>query len=382
MQNISNKYSTLFGRKAELLARAPGRINLIGEHTDYNKGFVLPAAIDKHMFFAFGKNKEKSIELYSYDLDEKVTIESLEKLENNTWANFIIGILQVLKNKGLEIRNFNMVFGGNIPIGGGLSSSSALECGFLKILNQAYDLGLDHMEMIEISRSSNHHFLELQGGIMDQFSVLNGIADHAMLLNCETHEYSQIPLRMNGYSFVLIDSNVSHSLVNSAYNDRVREGKEALTIIQKKYPKVRHLSMATLAQIDAVEKSLSLIQKARARFIIEENRRVHKFCAALAKKDIGKVGNLIYASHEGLRDQYQVSCKEVDLLVDLAKKSEGVIGARMIGGGFGGCTLNLIESKNALTTAQKISSSYKAITGISSKVYDIKIGDGVSVFEN
>ncbi|MEE9372635.1 MAG: galactokinase [Saprospiraceae bacterium] len=381
MENISEIYKAIFGIMPELTASAPGRINLIGEHVDYNSGYVLPAAIDRHLFFAFGNVSSPSINIHAKNLEESVEITFFEKRDNSKWANYFIGILKQLKIKGHNISGFNLVFGGNIPIGGGLSSSSALECGFLKILNQAYNLELSHMEMIDISRASNHNFIGLHGGIMDQFSILNGKDGHAMLLNCETNIAKQISINLPRHDIILIDSKVPHILVDSAYNDRVNECNKALNIIQQKYEKVKHLSMATKEQLAIVEKSMSEVLFKRAKFVIEENLRVHQFCSAMASGNIGRIGKLLYASHAGLKNDYEVSCREIDILINLANKSSRVIGARMIGGGFGGCTLNIIKSQNALSEALKISSAYKAITGIKSLVYVINIVDGVRAIE-
>ena len=324
MKELLGLYSGYFGQDPLLFAKAPGRINLIGEHTDYNKGFVLPAAIDRYMHFAIGLNEGRNIcHLVSHDLNESISIplDYFEKSEKH-WANYFIGILQQLRLAGNEVSEFNLIFGGDIPIGGGLSSSSALECGFLKLLNNLFDFGLNNDELVSISQRSNHEFLDLQGGIMDQHSILNGTANHAMLLNCDSNSSVQIPLNIEGHDLVIIDSKVSHELVSSAYNVRVQEGKEALKIIQKRYSHIRHLSMVTNPMLSNIEYSLSRTIFKRVKFIVEENERVHKFCRALQKNDLEEAGQLLYDSHQGLKDQYEVSCAEMDLLVELAKKSE------------------------------------------------------------
>ena len=380
MSKIADHYQNRFKSLPTLVGSAPGRVNLIGEHTDYNKGYVLPVGIDRCLDFAFAKTNDDAIQIQSLDLDQSINLKDLQKQNDKTWSNFFIGILLQLKKRGFEIGGFNLVFGGNIPIGGGLSSSSALECGFLKVLNTAYDLGLNNMEMIEISRASNHEFLGLQGGIMDQFSVLHAIPDHAILLNCDSNEYEQIPIDFKDYDLIIIDSKVSHSLIHSGYNDRVNEGKMALAIIQEKFPTIKHLSQVNKSHLRSVKTNISATLYSRVQFIIEENERVHQFCQSMSKGNMTQIGELIFSSHDGLKDLYEVSCDEIDLLVDLASKCDDVLGARMIGGGFGGCTLNLIQAQNAQKTAQKISRSYRSITGIDSEIYPIKISGGAEVY--
>jgi len=380
MEKLIQAFSNHYGSEPTILAKAPGRINLIGEHTDYNNGYVLPAAIDRYMNFAFRQNDQNWFRIKSLDLDEEVQIsfDNLKK-SDKSWVNFFIGILIQLKKRGYKIKGFDLLFGGNIPIGGGLSSSSALECGFLKLVNEMYNLGQSDKELIQISKSSNHEFLGLKGGIMDQHAIMHGLANHAMLLNCETNSSEHISINTEGYDFVLIDSKVSHELVNSSYNDRVQECNEALEIIKNKYVGIPHLSNVTKDQLSGVKKSMPLHIYNRARFILEENLRVHQFCKFLNSGQIIKAGQLLYDSHEGLRLDYEVSCNEMDLLVDLALKSKHVIGSRMIGGGFGGCTLNLIKSDQIKVSTEKITKSYSTITGITPQVYHIKIVGGVEV---
>lgn len=377
---MKEKFESHFGHQAVYIASAPGRINLIGDHTDYNGGYVLPAAFDRHMHFALSPRGDGMIQIVATDIDDsiEVCLNHLSKTDKS-WVNFFIGILLQLKKEGISLCGFNLMFGGNIPIGGGLSSSSAIECGFLKLLNEWLALDLNHDQIIQISKKSNHEFLGLQGGIMDQYAVLNGKADHAMLLDCATNTAKYIPINTIGHSFVLIDSKVSHELVDSAYNDRVAECQEGLKIIQKKLPHITSVSQMDQETLLPFKKNMSNVAYKRIKFVIEENERVLAFCKAMRLNQFTALGEILHSSHSGLRDQYEVSCKEIDLLVGLALKSDHVLGARMMGGGFGGCTLNLIKTSQKVAISEKIARSYHALTGISPDIYPVEIVDGVQI---
>ena len=381
LKTVSQIFSDHFGKSPQILVRAPGRINLIGEHTDYNKGYVLPAAINRYMNFAISENgSDDRCSIYAADLGDHVEfpLNVLNKSDKG-WANYFIGILLQLLKKGKELRGFDLVFGGDIPIGAGLSSSSALECGFLKGINDLFHLQLSNHDIIAICHKSNHEFLGLRGGIMDHFAILFGKEEHAIRLNCDTLDHSYVPLDFGQYAVMLIDSKVSHNLIYSAYNDRVKEVEQALEIVRKKYPKVRHLSMLTDLILKAVEGYMPDIIFRRAKFVKEENERVHKFCTALKIKDYDALGALLYASHKGLRYDYEVSCEEMDFLVDLTTSNEYVLGARMMGGGFGGCTINLIEKTKAKEVVASILNDYRNKSGIDAKSYLVNITNGVLV---
>lgn len=371
-----------FKTTPHVLVKAPGRINLIGEHTDYNKGFVLPAAIDRYMNFAIGENGHsyKCI-LHASDLDATIEISLKDpRKSEQDWANYFIGILLQLGKMGKKLSGIDLVFGGDIPIGAGLSSSSALECGFLKGINELFKLQLSNKEIITISHKSNHEFLGLQGGIMDHFTILHGKKDHAILLNCDTLDFEYVPLDLGDFEIVLIDSKVSHNLINTGYNDRVAECKRALEIIQMKYPKVEHLSMVDDQILNDTRADMSSLIFRRAKFIKEENERVHQFRNLLKIRNLIAVGSLLYASHEGLRNNYEVSCVEMDLLVELARSSEHILGARMTGGGFGGCTINLIRKEQAKEVSNELLSAYCKKVSFDGKVYFVDITNGVEVF--
>lgn len=381
MNALIKTYRDHFQIQPNLLIQAPGRINIIGEHTDYHGGYVLPAAIDRYMEFAIGHNRHSdSVRIVASDLNEEIHL-SLNQLEpsDKSWANYFIGTLTQLRELGHRIGGLDLVFGGNIPIGGGLSSSSALECGFICGLNELFELDLELKDMIEISRRSNHQFLGLQGGIMDQYSILFGKANNAMLLHCDTMTHEYVPIDLADHQFILIDSKVSHELVSSAYNDRVAEGKCALSKIKKVHPDIKNLSAVSKSMLEDLKHLLTDMEYKRVKHVASENARVHVFCRAMLEKDYLLMGELLYASHESLSRDYEVSCEEMDLLIDLAQDSSGVIGSRMMGGGFGGCALNIVKDDQIEKVKMDILTAYEKHTGIKAEVYLIDIVDGVSI---
>ena len=374
-------FEDIFQKPPQLLVKAPGRINLIGEHTDYNKGYVLPSAIDCFMNFGISPNEQSNkVCIHALDMDDSVQI-SLNDLtkSDKEWANFFIGILLQLKKENKSVPGFDLAFGGNIPIGAGLSSSSAMECGFLKALDELYNLELSNKDIIDISHKSNHDFLGLQGGIMDHFTILYGKKDQAILLNCENLEHQYIPLDFGEYEIVLFDSKVSHSLVHSAYNDRVAECKQALKIIKIKHPRIEHLSSIDDTILSQTKDDMPDKIYRRAKFVKEENKRVHDFCNALEKKDYGELGSLLYKSHEGLSHDYEVSCQEMDALVEITKSHPEISGARMMGGGFGGCMISLIKKEKVQEITQSILKSYKERVGLYAEIHFVHTSEGAFV---
>ena len=376
MQSIKNSFERAFSFPPSFIVRAPGRINLIGEHTDYNNGFVFPAAIDRYVYLAFSANiLSEHSRVIAKDLGENtmIRLDSLEKTDL-PWKNFLLGILNQFKEKGHELRNFNCLIQSTIPIGAGMSSSSALECGFAKGIAHLNNVDLSNWEIVEMSHKSNHEFLGLKGGIMDQFSSLFGKKESGMMLDCQDRSYSYVPIDIENYQWVLINSNVKHDNLISGYSDRVRECREAESILN--ISTLRSLEKENLKK----EKSkLSQIQYNRAKFVIEENERVQTFAEALEKHDVNKLGELLYQSHNGLQNEYEVSCEELDFLVDITKGIDAVLGARMMGGGFGGCTLNLIKKASMEETLIKIEEAYLQKYEIRPEHYLVEIVDGVNI---
>jgi len=338
--------STLGTTSEIVVARAPGRINLIGEHTDYNNGLVLPGAIDKYMYFACKPNGTNIINATALDLDQEASVD-LAQLEKSThlWMNFLIGILLEFQKKEVDLIGFDCTFSSQVPLGAGMSSSSALECAILIGLKEVFGAQhLDNWSLINMSRSSNHNFLGIKGGIMDQFASLFGRKNHVMFLDCATLNHTYVRLPESEYSWLLINSCVKHNNLTSGYNDRVNECKQAVKDINAQLSEVVHLSDITnTEQLDRIAFSSEDVKK-RAYFVVEENARVNSLVSALEKGNFELCGSLLYASHKGLSSQYEVSCDELDFLVDFFREEPSVLGSRMMGGGFGGCTINLVRS--------------------------------------
>lgn len=373
---IVNAYKNNFGSFPEVVAKAPGRINLIGEHTDYNGGWVLPAAIDKCMYFGISRNNSNDINLVSLDLKEKISV-PIDKIERTKylWADYILGNLKTLLESESGLGGFDLVFGGNIPIGSGMSSSAALECGFLKAISICFNIRLSNWEMIQKSQRTNHNFLGIKGGILDQFSSLMGEEKKVLLLNCVTKKYEAIPVEWKGMELLLVNSMVTHNHAFSAYNQRVQECAMALDEINKLFPNVRNLSDIAKDDLNKINFTNRTL-KERAHFICDENNRVHQFVAALKSGDTSMQGDLLYASHYGLRDQYEVSCPELDFLVSVTENEKSVYGARMMGGGFGGCTLNFVQSNEMSNLKEKINQEYKSTYKMKPEFYELMPSDG------
>lgn len=366
-----------------ILIASPGRINLIGEHTDYNKGFVFPAAIDKYIFSAFAKSQYEVTRIYSLDLDQmlKIDLHSLERQKPGHWSNYVIGVVHELQKTNKKIQNFDLVFGGDIPIGAGLSSSAALENSIVFGLNTLFDLKLSKAEMIQISMQAEHNFAGVKCGIMDQFSSIMGKSNQAMLLNCEDLSFEYIPIEMKDYEIILINSNVKHSLANSAYNQRRKECNEGLKILQEKFPKLNSLAQITMEQLLSTKDELSPTNYNRCLYVFEENKRVVETKKAIELKDWKKVGKLLFESHHGLQYLYEVSCAELDFLVDQVRENEAVIGSRMMGGGFGGCTLSIVKKNSRAFLEKTITEEYFKKFGFLVNIYSIKISEGTKLIE-
>lgn len=368
--------------KETIIARAPGRINLIGEHTDYNQGLVLPAAIDKYCYFAIRFNKTSHISLKAIDLKETHTIDlnNISKTEIS-WVDYITGILLEFRSLGVELKGMDCVVTSNIPIGAGMSSSAAFDCALITALDKLYNTQMTKWEKVFLSNRSNNNFLGIQSGILDQFASIFGKTDHAIFLNCESKEYSHIPIKQDEYSWVLINTCVKHDHMTSAYNKRVNECQSALTTIKQSHPSTTNLSsIRDWSQIENLEFASDKIRN-RARFIIEENNRVREFVERLKQSDYISCGELLVLSHRGLSRDYEVSCDELDYLVTEALKTNACLGARMMGGGFGGCTLNLIKSNHLGEFKLNLYKLYKAKFTIEPEFYEIQLSDGARLID-
>ncbi|MDN3668715.1 galactokinase [Echinicola jeungdonensis] len=373
---IASKFKSLFDQDP-ILVKSPGRINLIGEHTDYNEGFVLPAAIDKEMVIAIQKNGSDECHLFSYDYQESLTF-SLDDFSpmDGGWGNYVMGVVAQIQKAGHELSGFNLVFGGNVPIGAGLSSSAALECGVCLALSELFGLNLERIPMLKYAQKAEHEFAGVKCGIMDQFASMMGKENHAIRLDCRSLEYNYFPIELGDYQIILCDTQVKHSLADSAYNDRRNECQEGVDAVQKVHPEVKSLRDVTVPMLDEVKDKISEVVNTRCQYVIEENERLLTGCEMLEKGDIKGFGKQMYGSHDGLSQKYEVSCPELDFLADFAKSKEYVAGARMMGGGFGGCTINLVEKAKKETYEKEIAAAFKEEFGKELQIYEVDVTDG------
>ena len=372
---IEEKFMSLFGNDY-MVYTSPGRVNLIGEHTDYNGGFVFPGAIDKGIYAAINPNGTDKVRAYSVDYEGQVEFGMNEEdAPQESWARYIFGVCREMKKRGFEPKGFDTVFVGDVPLGAGMSSSAALESTFANALNDIFNLNIDRFELARIGQSTEHNYCGVKCGIMDQFASVFGKKGHLMRLNCATMEFEYFPFNPEGYKVVLLDTVVKHELASSAYNKRRESCENACAHIKARHPEVNYLSDATMAMLDEVKAEISEEDYMRAVYVIGEKQRVLDVCEALEKGDYDTVGDRMFGTHYGMSKEYEVSCEELDFLNDVAKKC-GVTGSRVMGGGFGGCTINLVKEDlydNFIATAKK---EYLAKYNREPKVYDVVISDG------
>jgi galactokinase len=367
-----------FGREP-LMVRSPGRINLIGEHTDYNQGFVLPGAIDKCIVLAGAPRDDRRFRFFAADLSQPDD-GSFDILAPSPlgWPDYLLGIVSQLERIGLSVPGVDLVFGGTIPIGAGLSSSAALETGFLFLLNELYGLNLDKMKMATLAQASESEFVGVQCGIMDQFANLFGRKNSLLQLDCRSMEHAVLPFDFDDTTILLCDSRVRHELASSEYNVRRSQCEQGVAVISNMFPGITSLRDVTMDRLDACSQSMDGTIARRCKYVIEENLRVGMTANALNAGRIDEVGELMIASHEGLRDLYEVSCPELDVLVDAALRIEGVYGSRMMGGGFGGCTISLVREDCVEEFAREMPDAYYDATGKDVNIHRCAIGDGTS----
>lgn len=380
LTRLTAHYQQLF-HGHPLLVCSPGRVNLIGEHTDYNEGFVLPAAIDKAIYLAVGPRTDGQIHLTAHDLENdtyQTTVDSLTKSPVG-WPNYILGVVDQVQRAGYSVGGFNCIFGGTIPMGAGLSSSAALENGVGMALNTLFKLGIDKITLLKMSQRAENEFVGAKVGIMDMFASMMGQANQVIKLDCRSLEFTYAPLRMDGIRIVLCDSQVNHSLVTSEYNTRRAQCEAGVRILQSFYPHVKSLRDVTMAMLDAHLKGTEPLLYRRCAYVVQEIQRVVDGVAALDRNDVAAFGQLMYQSHEGLSHGYEVSCPELDVLADIARQHAGVLGTRMMGGGFGGCTINLVRAEALADFEQVVTNQYKVRTGKDTLMYVCQIQDGTHI---
>lgn len=369
--------------KQEVLVSSPGRINIIGEHTDYNDGFVMPAAIDKKMLVKLWRNGSDSTcqitardlkETYAFDLNNYARVDG-------GWRNYMMGVVNELEKLGAKFQGFDGHFESDIPIGGGMSSSAALVCSFAFAFNELYDLGFDKWQLMKAARMAEHNFVGIKSGVMDHFASVMGQKNQLILLDCRSLDFEYVPLELGEYQLLLLNTNVSHALANSAYGERQEQCNEGVDILSKNNPSITSLRDVSSAMLAAHKSTMPELIYKRCKHVVEENERVVQATQALKSGDIHSLGQLIYASHQGLQHDYEVSCEELDFLVQHTKDNPSVLGSRMMGGGFGGCTINIIEKKKVTQFIDKISIAYRERFSKDLSPYEVAIEGGTRILE-
>ena len=380
-ESVIQFFHQTFGSAPAVVVRAPGRINLIGEHTDYNEGFVLPAAIDKAIWFAVSPRSDAQLHFHALDFQDAFLgqIKNLKKAENS-WPNYLLGTFSELLKDGYQPGGVNVVFGGNIPSGAGLSSSAAVESGMLFALNELFGFGLDRPTLARLAQRAENNFVGMNCGIMDMFASLMGRKNHALKLDCRSLETEYFPVNLPDHTFILCDSGVKHQLVDSEYNTRRRECEEGVDILKTIFPEIHSLRDATPEMIFLEKKRFRDVVFQRCTFIAEENERVLNACNALKNNNLAGFGTMLYESHDGLQHAYEVTCPETDFLVAETRNDAAVLGARQMGGGFGGCTLNLVRRDAVSDFQKKMQTAYQSKWKNELKIYSAEITNGVETF--
>ncbi len=377
---LSKKMKEIFGKGEEVLFFiAPGRVNIIGEHTDYNGGYVLPFAVDKYIYLAIRRNYKKIINFFSFQFKEIVSVENENIKKTKSWADYPLGVIYILNKYGYKIDGVDFVFESNIPIGGGLSSSGAIEVITLTALNKLFEFGIEKEKIPFLCQKAENEFVGARCGIMDQFIITMAKGNNAILLNCRNHQYKYIPLNLGDYYFLISSTNVSHSIASGEYNKRREECEKGLEIL-KRYLNIETLSDLKKDDFEKYKDKLPEIIRKRVLHVINENERTEKASEYLIKGDIEKLGELLNQSHISLRDLYQVSCNEVEIMRNESLKIEGVIGTRITGGGFGSCLISIIHKDSIDEYIRKVGKNYKEKTGINPEFHICQAVNGCSQF--
>lgn len=378
--NLKKTFKDIF-QQEPLIVRSPGRVNLIGEHTDYNNGLVLPAAINKNVYLAIAKNDSTQIRLHSLDLSDSFETSINEiKRSGKLWPDYILGVVEQLQLNNYAINEgFDLAFAGDIPQGAGLSSSAALECATAFALSQLFQLNIQKLDIALLSQAAENQFVGVNCGLMDQFASVFGKEQHLIKLDCADYSYEYIPFNTRDIKILLLDTQVKHSLASSAYNERREQCEEGVRLINQHHPEVKSLRDASEEMLLKYVKPVNEIVYNRCTYVVSEIERLLLACNDLKKDDFTSFGKRMFETHDGLQHRYEVSCPELDILVDLVKNNPYVLGARMMGGGFGGCTINLVKADKAEEVAEAVKLAYKEKTGITIPYYIAEINSGTTI---
>jgi len=370
--------------KPILKINSPGRINLIGEHTDYNLGFVMPSAIDKAIIFQFSKNNHPTkCNIYSEDMNELFSFDLTNVRKNKSnGVNYLLGVVYGIQLVSEKLEGFDCILKSDLPIGSGLSSSAAMECGLGYGLNELFNLGLTKLQIIEIGQKAEHEFVGTKCGIMDQYASVMSEKGSALLLDCKSIEHQNVPINLDPYQLLLLNTNVSHNLASSEYNTRRNECAKGVKILKERLPEISSLRDITIDDLNLYGKYLPEMILRRCQFVVEENDRVLKTREALKNNDLIEFGRLLSGSHRGLSTQYEVSCLELDFLHEYGKTKSFILGSRMMGGGFGGCTINLIHKKNVHVYVAEISKAYKEKFNRDLGIIPVNLSSGTSIIRS
>ncbi|WP_395767472.1 galactokinase [Aquirufa sp.] len=376
------KIASIFNQHFEgnpLIVRSPGRINIIGEHVDYNGGYVLPAAIDKYIYVAISKRNDDRIGLYSVNFESSVEIALNDIKPSNDYSTYILGVVDQLLQRGFSISGFNMVIDGDIPVGAGLSSSAALESAVAFALNELFQLGISRLDLVLIAQKAESTFAGVHCGVMDMFASIYGVKDSVIKLDCDSLLFEYMPLKLDGYSLVLFNTNVKHSLASSAYNVRREQCETGLNLIKQIFPDVKTFKDVTENQLTTYVLPYDKEIFNRCFYVVKEIQRLNEACQFLQKGDLQALGKHLYATHEGLSKEYDVSCFELDYLINAVKSNPNVLGARMMGGGFGGCTLNIIKNEEIDSLSNDLSLAYEKETRLILDTIKVNTSNGTEL---
>ena len=375
--DVKEVFRKLYAKDANIYI-APGRINLIGEHTDYNDGFVLPAAIDKHVIYGLKENGQNLYRFHAIDLNQSFEVEA-GKLSHSEegWPNYLMGVIDQLNKMGHNIPGFDAAVTSDIPIGAGLSSSAALEAGLATGLNEIYKLNISKLDLVKLSQKAENEFVGVNCGIMDQFASVYGKSGHVFRLDCRSLEFEYFPMNLNGNAIILVDTKVKHSLGTSEYNTRRQECELGVEIVSEGNAGIESLRDVSMDMLRSCKEKINPVVYKRCNYVVGEIQRVQEACDDLVAGRIGDFGKKMYETHEGLSKDYEVSCEELDFLVDYTKNDPDILGSRMMGGGFGGCTINIIKETAIPSFKEEISDAFNEKFGHPPLFYDVKVDDGV-----